>query len=156
MTKRTLLAVVFSLCAASAFAADKPPVWVGGFLVTDAAGTGCADVNIQNNEMYTAVFHPKLAGDASVTTDVLQILTFQKAFQFIPKPGPRFQTAGNYGTAEWTGRATVKKFAGTYSGLVISPAPTPTRQFINIKGKFAKIDGLNCTVTFQAALSLKD
>jgi hypothetical protein len=154
--KSAFVAVALCAFACPAFAANPPPVWVGGFLVTDATGASCEQTSIQVNEMYTLVFHPKLTGDTTVATDVFQILTYQKAFQFIPKGGTRFQASGSYGSATWTARAIVKKFAGTYSGLTITPAPTPNRKFLNIAGKLNKIDGLNCSVTFAAAVTLKD
>jgi hypothetical protein len=149
--------VAAALCvSAPALAADPPPVWVGGFLVTDATGPSCEQSSIQVNEMYTLVFHPKLTGDTTVATDVFQILTYQKAFQFIPKGGARFQASGSYGAATWNARAIVKKFAGTYSGLTITPALAANRKFLNIAGKFNKVDGQNCAVTFAAAVTLKD
>jgi hypothetical protein len=113
--KSAFVAVALCAFACPAFAANPPPVWVGGFLVTDATGASCEQTSIQVNEMYTLVFHPKLTGDTTVATDVFQILTYQKAFQFIPKGGTRFQASGSYGSATWTARAIVKKFAGTHA-----------------------------------------
>lgn len=153
MLKRIVLAAVATISAGSAFAA--PPVWVGGFLVVGVAGTACDQANIQVNEMYTAVFHPKLAGDTTVPADVFQILVYQKGFRFVPSGTVHFGTSGNYSTAEWTARATIKNFTGTYSNLAVSPAPTAATKFINMSGTFAKIDNLDCAVTFASGLTLK-
>jgi len=134
-----------------------PPVWVGGMLITGATGDGCAQANIQINELYTVVFHPLLSGDdVTVTTDVLQINQGgQKTYQIVPRGAVHFSTTGSYTATNWTGRATIKKFVGTYKNLVINPTPASDTQFINLSGVFNKVDAQACSITFAAGLTLK-
>jgi len=161
MKKVLILAAAAILWSGAAFAATTPPVWVGGLLVTGLVGADCGNSQFTNytvNEMYTAVFHPKLSGDSSVTTDVLQISQGgQKAYHYIPSGSVHFAAgAGNYSATTWTGRATIKTFTGTFSNLAITPATIHANtKFVEITGTFNKVDALNCSVTFAMPLTLK-
>lgn len=150
MINRFIVALAMSGWAGTAFAAD--PVWVGSFFVTAVSGTQC---EAKLNDLLTAVFHPKLAGDTSVERDVLQTFDSQKSYRFSPTT-IRFQDSGNYSGESWTGRAEIKNFTGAYSDFEIKPAAiTPTTPFVNITGKLRQYGGAACQVTFSAALSLK-
>jgi hypothetical protein len=150
MIGRVVVAAIMSIWAGAAFAAA--PVWVGGLLITAVSDANVCEAKL--NDLLTAVFHPKLAGDP-IAKAVLQTFDSQKAYRFSPTTD-NFGAAGNYTAASWTGRALIKNFFGTYSDIVISPASiTATTKFVNIRGKIQNYAGATCEVTFSASLTLK-
>jgi hypothetical protein len=150
MIHRLVATTAICMWAGTALAA---PIWVGGVLITAVSNSTTCEAKL--NDLLTAVFHPKLAGDTTVTTAVLQAFDSQKSYRFTPTTA-NFAASGNYNAVSWTGRALIKPFAGTYSNFVISPATiTATTPFVNIRGKIQNYAGVACEVTFSASLSLK-
>jgi hypothetical protein len=161
MISRFVIAAVALLGGTSIAAAASPVVWVGSILVQAAApAANCDAVNAQVNEMYTGVLHPKLAGDTSVPTDVLQILQQQKATRITPAGTgvTHFASSGNYRGTLWTGRAGIQNFTSTYSGFVISPASmASTTPFVTIRGRIQNFgaSASGCQITFAGAFTRK-
>jgi hypothetical protein len=162
MINRLIVATIAALLGGTSIAAAaNPVVWSGSVIIQAATPkANCDAVNVQVNEMHTGVLHPKLAGDVTVPTDVLQILQAQNATRITPAGAgvTHFAASGNYNATFWNGRAIIKTFSSTYNSFVVSPATIlSTTPFVTIRGTVLNFGGpaSGCTVTFAGAFVRK-